>query len=76
VDGEPTIAPSADRHDIDHTNILHAFDHPMWIEDLEDGLLMVIGPDATGRLLEIGIIDGLDGPVVIHAMHARAKYLR
>ncbi len=76
MDGEPTIASSADRHDIDHTNILHAFDHPMWIEDLEDGLLMVIGPDATGRLLEIGIIDGLDGPVVIHAMHARAKYLR
>ena len=76
MDGEPTIAPSADRLDIDHTNILHAFDHPMWIEDFEDGLPMVIGPDAIGRLLEIGIIDGLDGPCVIHAMHARAKYLR
>jgi len=76
VDGEPAIAPSADRHRIDHADIVHAFDHPMWIEDLDDGLLMVIGLDAAGRLLEIGIVEGHDGPVVIHAMHARAKYLR
>jgi len=27
-------------------------------------------------LPEIGIIDGLEGPVVVHAMQARAKYLR
>jgi len=76
VDGEPAIAPSAGRHGIDHTDILHAFDHQMWIEDLDDGLLMVIGPDASGRLLEIGIVEGLEGPVVVHAMQARAKYLR
>jgi hypothetical protein len=76
VDGGPTIASSASRHGIDHADILHAFDHPMWIEELDDGLLMVIGPDATGRLLEIGIVEGLDGPVIVHAMHARAKYLR
>ena len=76
MDGEPTIARSAGRHGIDDTDILHAFDHPMWIEDLDDGLPMLIGPDATGRLLEIGIVEGFDGPVVIHAMYARAKYLR
>ena len=76
MDGEPTIAPSAGRHGIDLTDILHAFDNPMWIEDLDDGLLMVIGPDASGRLPEIGIVEGLEGPVVVHAMQARAKYLR
>ena len=76
MDGEPTIAPSAGRHGIDRTDMRHALYHPMWIEDLDDGLLMVIGPDATGRLLEMGIVEGLDGPVVVHAMHARAKYLR
>jgi len=48
----------------------------MWIEDLDDGLFMVIGPDATAGLLEIGIVEGPDGPVVIHAVHARANYLR
>ena len=75
VDGEATVAASADRHGIDHADIRHAVDHPMWIEDLDDGLLMVVGPDADGRLLEIGIVEGIDGPDV-HAMHARAKYLR
>ncbi len=76
MDGEPTIAASAERHGIDNTDIRHAFDHPMRIEGLDDELFMVIGPDATGRLLEIGIVGGLDGPVVVHAMDARAKYLR
>jgi hypothetical protein len=76
VDGEPTIAASARGHGIGHTDILHAFDHPMWVEHLDEGLLMMIGPDTTGRLLEIGIVEGLDGPVVVHAMHARTKYLR
>ncbi len=76
MDGEPTIAPSAGRHGIDHADILHAFDHPMWIEHLDERLLVVVGPDATGQLLEIGSVEWLDGPVVVHAMHARAKYLR
>jgi len=76
VDGEPTIAASAGRHGIGQSDILHAFDHPMWVEHLDEGLLMMIGPDSTGRLLEIGIVEGFDGPVVVHAMHARAKYLR
>ena len=76
MDGGPTIAPSAGRHGVGHEDMLHALDHPMCIEELDDGLLMVIQPDATGGLLEIGIVDGLEGPVVIHAMQARAKYLR
>jgi hypothetical protein len=76
VDGEQTIAASARRHGIGHTDILHDFDHPMWVEHLDEGLLMMIGPDATGRMLEIGIVEGFDGLVVVHAMHARAKYLR
>jgi len=48
----------------------------MWIDDLDDGFLMAVGPGTTGRLLEIGIVEGADGPVVVHAMPARAKYVR
>ena len=48
----------------------------MWIDDLDDGFLMAVGPGMTGRLLEIGIVKGADGPVVVHAMPARAKYVR
>ena len=28
------------------------------------------------RLLEIGVIESVDGPIIIHAMPARPKYLR
>jgi hypothetical protein len=37
---------------------------------------MLIGADPTGNLLEIGVIDSADGPIIVHAMTARPKYLR
>ena len=76
MDGKPTIASSARRHQVSDVDIHHAFDHPMWIEDLDDGFLMAVSPGTTGRLREIGIVEGADGPVVVHAMPARAKYVR
>jgi hypothetical protein len=36
---------------------------------------MIIGPDETGRLLEIGVVADDDNDYVIHAMPARPKYL-
>ena len=48
----------------------------MWIDDLDDGFLTAVGPGTTGRLREIGIFEGADGPVVVHATPARAKYVR
>ena len=32
--------------------------------------------DQAGNLLEVGDIDSSDGPIIIHAMPARPKYLR
>ncbi len=37
---------------------------------------MFIGPDHGGNLYEIGVVSSFDGPVVVHAMPARAQYLR
>lgn len=56
--------------------MLHAFDHPIFVDDLDEGLTMFIGADRAGNLLEVGVIDSVDGPIIIHAMTARAKYLR
>jgi hypothetical protein len=56
--------------------MLHAFNHPMFVDDLEDGLVMFVGADTAGNLLEIGVIDSADGPIIVHAMPARPKYLR
>ncbi|MDQ1428601.1 MAG: hypothetical protein QOK39_2077 [Acidimicrobiaceae bacterium] len=37
---------------------------------------MLIGPDHAGNLYEIGVFDSEEGPVIVHAMPARARYLR
>jgi len=58
------------------TDIIHCFDNPILVEDLDDDLVMLVGPDRTGRLLEVGVVVGNDGPVIVHAMEARTKYLR
>lgn len=56
--------------------MLHAFNHPMFVDDLDDGFVMFVGADTAGNLLEIGVIDSADGPIIVHAMPARPKYLR
>ena len=37
---------------------------------------MFVGSDRSGNLLEIGVIDSQDGPIIIHAMPARPTCLR
>ena len=73
---EPFIAPSARRHGVDDETILHAFNNPIRVEDLDEELTMLVGPDAAGNLYEIGVVASTNGPVVVHAMPARPKYLR
>ena len=76
VDDSPQIIESARRHGIVDIDIIHCFDNPILVEDLDDELVMLVGPDRTGRLLEVGVVVGNDGPVIVHAMEARTKYLR
>lgn len=61
VVGVPLIATSARRHDIRDNDMLHAFNHPIFVDDLDDGFVMFVGAD---------------GPIIVHAMPARPKYLR
>ncbi len=70
------VAASALKHRISEDAIEHAFEHPILSEDVEDGMVMLVGPDRAGNLLEIGVVEGSAGPVVVHAMKARPKYLR
>lgn len=71
----PRIAPSAFRHGVSREMIVHAFNNPIRTEDIEEGLTMLIGPDSAGNLYEICVAASDAGPVVIHAMPARPKYL-
>jgi hypothetical protein len=71
----PIIAPSARRHGLSDEDILHAWRNPARDFDAGEGMTMLIGPARNADLLEIGIVDGGGGPVIVHAMKARAKYL-
>jgi hypothetical protein len=55
--------------------MLHAYRNPIRVFDLGD-LVMVIGADQNGRLLEIGVADGEDIEFIVHAMPARPTLLR
>jgi hypothetical protein len=72
----PLIATSARKHGIHDDDMIHAFNHPILVDDLDDGLTIFVGADTAGNLLEVGVIDSSDGPIVIHAMPARSKYVR
>jgi len=37
---------------------------------------MLVGADEEGQLLEIGVLAADDNDYIIHAMHARPRYLR
>ena len=71
----PVIAPSALRHGVSEETIVHAFNNPIRVEELEEALTMLIGSDPAGNLYEIGVVSSEEGPVVVHAMPARPKYL-
>jgi hypothetical protein len=45
--------------------------------DLDEDLVMLVGPSETGALLEVGVVQSEDGrPVIVHAMSARRQFLR
>jgi hypothetical protein len=73
---QPRIVDSARQHGVSDETILHAFNNPILVEDLDEGMTMFIGPDRAGNLYEIGVVGSDQGPVVVHAMKARSKYLR
>jgi hypothetical protein len=72
----PLIVDSARKHGIADEDVLHAFNNPVRYEDLDDGFVMIIGPTRSAHLVELGVLDTDHGPVIVHAMTARRKYLR
>ena len=47
---EPVIAPSALKHGLDETEILHANRNPVRIRDLGDGFTMIVCPNQSAIL--------------------------
>lgn len=68
------IEASAHRHGVFDEEMIHALSNPIKHYEL-DNMIMIIGPDLAGNLLEIGVVDSADYLVVIHAMRARKEFL-
>lgn len=71
---DPVILGSARRHGVSDQALLHAYRNTMRRFDLGD-LDMLIGPDETGRLLEIALAEAEGLEFIVHAMQARQKFL-
>ena len=75
---EVPVLESAHRHGVSDADIRHAYRNGIAAFRLDDSSEMVIGPDYSGRFLEVGVgysdYDGAE--VIFHAMPARDEYLR
>ena len=70
---------SCRKHGISDDDIRHAFENAVASITVPDqpGFSMVLGPDQSAQqVLEIGVLADDDNDYVIHAMPARAKYLK
>jgi hypothetical protein len=72
---EPIVADSALKHGLSREAILHPFRNPIRAYDLGDGFTMRAVPAPNANLLEVGVVGGTEGPVVVHAMRARRRFL-
>ena len=70
---DPVILESARKHGISDHDMLHAYRNPIRVLD---GLIMLIGGDEAGRLLEVGVAEAEGVEFIVHAMSAREQFLR
>lgn len=72
------IVSSGRKHGISDDDIRHAFNNALGVITTTDqpDFTMLVGPDLTGQLLEIGVLAADDNDYVIHAMAVRPKYLQ
>jgi hypothetical protein len=75
---EPIILESAHRHGVAEDDILHALRFTIGHVRQADDMVMFIGPDRAGTLIEVGVVIWWGGELAIaHALRpARTKYLR
>jgi hypothetical protein len=72
---DPVVLASARKHGIQDEDVLHAYRHPVRVFEVGD-LVMLIGGDRSGRLLEVGMTEAEGIEFIVHAMPARSKFVR
>lgn len=72
---DPVVLESARKHGISDADMFHAYRNPIRVFRLDD-LVMLIGPDPAGQLLEVGVAEAEGIEFIVHAMAARPRFLR
>ena len=54
--------------------MLHAYFNPIRVFEMDD-LTMLIGPDRSTRLLEVGVASAEGIDFIVHAMAARPRFV-
>ena len=71
------IGEPARNHGIADADMQHAVRNAMSRVEVDDDLVMMIGPSESGTLLEVGVLGyGGDDPVILHAMRLRQTFFR
>ena len=76
--GVELILPSARKHGVTDSDMQHAMRNAIAFHDQDDeAIIIAVGPDHAGRLVEVGFIESDDEHrVIVHAMRpARPKFL-
>jgi len=71
---DPVIVRSARKQGVTDNDMLHAYRNPLRVFEPDD-LTMLIGPDESARILEIGVVEAEGIEFLVHAMPARPKFL-
>ena len=67
---------SAARHGVTADDALHAWAFAVGAYMLSEEMVMYIGPDRAGNLLEVGVVEWHEELAIVHAMPARPKFWR
>lgn len=73
---EPIVLQPAARHGVKAEDALHAWAFALDTYDVGAGMIMYIGPDRVGDLLEVGVVQWHEDLAIVHAMPARDKFVR
>ena len=71
------FAASARKHGVSEKDALHAIENAMVASEqhyAEESRMLILGPDVTGRMLEVVIVPSRDARRVIHVDLMRPKF--
>lgn len=71
------VGPAARKHGVNDDDMFQAVRHHWRAFETDDpAVSMFIVPSRAGEPLEVGVVEDDEGVAVMHAMRARAKFLK